>query len=56
MRIYLVSIYFKIKDIGYLSKLLKLNFIIYLARDHIKEEYMFIKLGKLENNYIIGYK
>ena len=47
---------FKIKDKGYLGKLLKLGFIIYLARYHIKEEYMLIKLGKPENNYITGYK
>ena len=56
IRSYLVSIYVKIKDIGYLGKLLKLCFIIYLAKYHIKEEYRFIKLGKSENNYIIGYK
>ena len=53
---FLTGIHFKIKDIGYLGKLLKLGFIIYLAKDHIKEEYRLIKLGKPENNYIIGYK
>ena len=46
IRSYLTDIHFKIKDIGYLGKLLKLGFIIYLARDHIKEEYRFVKLGK----------
>ena len=46
IRSYLVSIYIKLKDIGWLGKLLKLCFIIYLARDHIKEEYKLIKLGK----------
>ena len=56
IRSYLVSIYVKIKDIGYLGKLLKLWFIIHLARDHINEEYRLIKLGKLENKYIISYK
>ena len=40
----------------YLGKLLKLCFIIYIVKYHIKEEYRFIKLGKSENNYIIGYK
>ena len=55
-RNYLVSIYAKIKDIGYLGKLLKLSFIIHKGKYHITEEYMLIKLGKSENNYIIGYK
>ena len=40
IRSYLVNIYIKIKDIGYIGKLLKLLFIIYLTRDHIKYEYM----------------
>ena len=56
IRSYLVSIYIKIKDIKYLDKLLKLMFIIRLARYHIKKEYRFIKLGKAKYNYIIGYK
>ena len=56
IRSYLVSIYVKIKDIGYLGKLLKLFFIIYLGKYHIKEEYRFVKLGKPENKHIIGYK
>ena len=30
--------------------------ITYLAIDHIKDEYDLIKLGKQENNHIIGYK
>ena len=56
IRNYLIGIHVKIKDIGYLGNLLKLWFIIYLARDHINEEYKFVKLGKSENNHIIGYK
>ena len=57
IRTYLVDIYIKIKDIVYLvSKLLKLCFIIYLARYHIKEEYRFVKLGKTKDDYIISYK
>ena len=35
IRSYLVGIYVNIKDIGYLCKLLKLYFIIYLDRDHV---------------------
>ena len=46
----------KSKDIGYLGKLLKLVFIIYLGRYYIKDEYRFVKLGKPENKHIIGYK
>ena len=56
IRSYLVGIHVIIKDIWYLGKLLKLWFIIYLYRDHINEEYRFIKLGKPENNHIIDYK
>ena len=56
IRSYLVDIYIKIKYIRYLDKLLKLRFNIYPARYHIKEEYRFAKLGKPENNHIIGYK
>ena len=56
IRTYLISIYVKIKDIRYLGKLLKLWFIIFLSRDHIKEWYRLIKLGKPENKQIIGYK
>ena len=56
IRSYLADIYVKIKDIWYLDKLLKLRFIIHLDRDHIKDGYMLVKLGKSENNYIIGYK
>ena len=56
IRSYLVGIHVKIQDIGYLGKLLKLGFIIYLARYHIKEEYRFVKLGKPGNNHIIGCK
>ena len=56
IRSYLVSIYDKIKDKGCLGKLLKLVFIIYLARYHMKEEYKFFKLGMSENDHIIGYK
>ena len=46
IRSYLVGIHVKVKDIGYLGKLLKLCLIIYLGRDHILEEYRSIKLGK----------
>ena len=56
IRSYLVGIYVKIKDIRYLGKLLKLGFIIHLARYHIKDEYILIKLGQTEDNHIIVYK
>ena len=39
-----------------LGKLLKLYFIIYLARDHIRVKCKLIKLGKSEKNYTIGFK
>ena len=56
IRSYLVGIYVNIKVIRYLGKLLKLFFIIYLGRYHIKDEYRLIKLDEVENNYINGYK
>ena len=56
IRTHIRGIYIKIKYTGYLGNLLKLCFIIHLARFHIKEEYKLIKLGSVKGDYIIGYK
>ena len=52
IRSYLVSIYFKIKDKIYISKLLKLFFIIYVSQNHINDEYKLNKLGKTRDDFI----